>query len=269
MIYPGYQLNPGDMFQVEPERVLFATGAEKSKDERLIGRKIKNRKQRESELKQSSEMDDSSTVTFDLTESPLPTDSRIELRSLLDQARDILSTDSTLAAKKKTGLRSFQNLIRRKLSHSKTSTILTDSLDTQFKELISRLDLTPQVSIPQTPAEPGTAENPDSPDDPASPPAPIPTTRTLQREEQAALRAAMAEARENPIDDSKPYATPWRPREWMSAFAFVPRYLEVHHKICSAVYLRHPVARPGLAEVPTPYSGEVNGLAFNWYLRRR
>ena len=29
MQYPGYLLNPGDMFQVDPDRVLFATGARK------------------------------------------------------------------------------------------------------------------------------------------------------------------------------------------------------------------------------------------------
>ena len=83
------------------------------------------------------------------------------------------------------------------------------------------------------------------------------------------LKQALENARENPVDPSRPYATPWRPREYMSPFAFVPRYLEVHHKVCSAVYLRHPVARPGLGEVPTPYAIETNGLAFNWYLRRR
>src|SRR5579862_824014 len=43
MIYPGYMLNPGDMFQVEPERVLFATGAPKSKPQRRAGR-LKARK---------------------------------------------------------------------------------------------------------------------------------------------------------------------------------------------------------------------------------
>ncbi len=83
------------------------------------------------------------------------------------------------------------------------------------------------------------------------------------------LTQALENARDNPVDPSKPYATPWRPREYISPFAFVPRYLEVHHKVCSAVYLRHPVARPGLGEVPTPYPVETNGLAFNWYLRRR
>jgi len=84
-----------------------------------------------------------------------------------------------------------------------------------------------------------------------------------------ALEKAIARIRENPSDTTKPYATPWRPRPYMSAFAFVPRYLEVNHKICSAVYLRHPVARPGLSEVPTPFSAETQQLAFNWYLRRR
>ena len=30
-----------------------------------------------------------------------------------------------------------------------------------------------------------------------------------------------------------------------------------------------PVARPGLAEVPTPFGETTNQLAFTWYLRRR
>lgn len=88
-------------------------------------------------------------------------------------------------------------------------------------------------------------------------------------ENSAEFREALARARENPVDESKPYATPWEPRPYMSAFAFIPRYLEVNHNICSAVYLRHPVARPGLAEVPSPFPTENLQLAFNWYLRRR
>lgn len=32
MVYPGYLLNPGDMFTVEPDLVMFATGAPKAKD---------------------------------------------------------------------------------------------------------------------------------------------------------------------------------------------------------------------------------------------
>jgi hypothetical protein len=73
----------------------------------------------------------------------------------------------------------------------------------------------------------------------------------------------------NEKDDSKPYVTPWRPRPYMSPFAFIPRYLEVNHTICSAVYLRHPVAKPGMAEVPTPFPMDMGALAHAWYLRRR
>lgn len=73
----------------------------------------------------------------------------------------------------------------------------------------------------------------------------------------------------NPIDYSKPYATPWRPRDYLPPFAFIPKYLEVNHNTCHAVYLRHPVARPGQTEVPSPFGPEVMQLAFNWFLRRR
>lgn len=62
---------------------------------------------------------------------------------------------------------------------------------------------------------------------------------------------------------------PWESKNYMSAFAFIPRYLEVNQNVCSAVYLRHPVARPGLAEVPSPFGEETQTLAFQWYLRRR
>lgn len=89
------------------------------------------------------------------------------------------------------------------------------------------------------------------------------------KEQIQALREAIQREQENPVDVSRPYATPWQPRPYMSAFAFIPRYLEVNHKICSAVYLRHPVARPSLAEVPSPFPADVHQLAFNWYLRRR
>lgn len=106
---------------------------------------------------------------------------------------------------------------------------------------------------------------------PTSPPLVLETAaaNALSKPDATLLREAMVSARENPIDLSKPYGTPWRPREYMSAFALIPRYLEVHHRICSAVYIRHPVARPGMAEVPTPFQTEMNGLTYLWYLRRR
>ncbi|KAA8906636.1 hypothetical protein FN846DRAFT_948185 [Sphaerosporella brunnea] len=75
--------------------------------------------------------------------------------------------------------------------------------------------------------------------------------------------------RDKIFDPLKPYRTPWRPRYYLSAFAFIPRYLEVNHNIGHAVYLRDPVARPGQSEVPTPFHQETMQLAYAWWLRRR
>ena len=260
MIYPGYQLNPGDMFQVEPERVMFATGAPKDKNERRAGRKLKAlAKSSEDEIERKiPELE----VASDELQEKTPQDPKTVLSSLLTQAKSILKTTDDLSGKKKQALRAFSKEVKRTLSRRTTDTTITDSLDAQLLELTSRLN------ISGTPATPATASNSDDPLD-GDKPRIDGSTIVLPSDERRMLREALAEARENPIDPRKPYATPWRPREYMSAFAFVPRYLEVHHKICSAVYLRHPVARPGLGEVPTPFPAEVNGLAFNWYLRRR
>ncbi|KAH7105879.1 alpha-L RNA-binding motif-containing protein [Auriculariales sp. MPI-PUGE-AT-0066] len=54
-------------------------------------------------------------------------------------------------------------------------------------------------------------------------------------------------------------------------FIFVPAYLEVSFPACSVVYVRHPTARTGYSEVPTPYDadGEIMRLAWEWYAKRR
>ncbi|KAL8700265.1 MAG: hypothetical protein Q9201_005536 [Fulgogasparrea decipioides] len=264
MIYPGYQLNPGDMFQVEPERVLFATGAPKDARERRAGRVARQKR-----AKTSSKDEDASSLNPPPTpapETPVPEtpeqDTKGTLQSLLSQARSLLTTPATasaLSGKRKQELRVFQRTLKKTLSRSslfpQQATNLTDSLDAQLQELTQKLNLNPP-----SPPQRDEKDRVDSRD--LGP-------ETLTPENSSLLRNALAEARENPIDVTKPYATPWRPRPYMSAFAFIPRYLEVHHRICSAVYLRHPVARPGLGEVPTPFGNDTNSLAFNWYLRRR
>ncbi|KAL2049470.1 hypothetical protein ABVK25_010265 [Lepraria finkii] len=267
MMYPGYQLNPGDMFQVEPDRVLFATGARKDKAERAAGRRLRafkaSKKVAVNESESDSEPAEPQTPKSKPPSEPttLNKNPKKDLQSLLSQAKSILSTPSSyLTAHRKQDLRAFQRTVKRTLS--RPDALTTTSLDSQLAEITSKMTT-------QTSSTPGPS---------STTPSDIPTLSSPELQAEAAalspsqldtLRFALREASENPIDASKPYATPWRPREWMSAFAFVPRYLEVHHKICSAVYIRHPVARPGLAEVPTPYSSELNALAHNWYLRRR
>ncbi|KAL9004322.1 MAG: hypothetical protein Q9188_002864 [Gyalolechia gomerana] len=272
MIYPGYLLNPGDMFQVEPERVLFATGASKGARERRAGRKARQ-KQKASATDQdgnsSSETPAPASDSAPAPETESPPDPRESAQSLLNQAKSLLnssSSTSSLSGKRKQDLRAFQRLLKKTLSRTQLfpqqATTLTDSLDAQLQELTQKLNLTPSTLTPSH-------DTSSQPNDEAVDSSNQGINSSLTPENSKVLRRALEEARDNPIDVTKAYATPWRPRPYMSAFAFIPRYLEVHHKICSAVYLRHPVARPGLGEVPTPFGNDTNSLAFNWYLRRR
>lgn len=65
--------------------------------------------------------------------------------------------------------------------------------------------------------------------------------------------------------------TPFHLPPYASPFIFLPAYAEVSFQTCSAVYVRHPTARPGYSEVPTPYDadGEIVRLAWEWYAKRR
>ncbi|KAI9794732.1 MAG: mitochondrial 37S ribosomal protein nam9 [Piccolia ochrophora] len=265
MTHPGYLLNPGDMFQVDPERVLYATGAPKTKTARRLGRRARQQADAkadaaavtstsESEAPDSLD-DDASESSPSTPETPAPTetepstppapDPKSHLQSLIASAQALLSSPSTsLTAKRKQALRSFQREVRTTLSRPNSpKNASAASLDTQLATLLAS--------------------------GPSFPTKPAPTAAAPADEDTKAIRQALRIARDNPVDETKPYATPWRPRAYMSAFAFIPRFLEVNQNICAAVYLRHPVARPGLAEVPTPFHGDSYQLAFNWYLRRR
>ena len=260
--YPGYQLNPGDMFQVDPERVLFATGTPKNAAERRSGRVARKRLavQKAKSLEDEQEQNPAESpepVVDDTHRNQTP---KQTLKDFMSQAKTLLSTPSTsLSAKRKQDLRAFQKSVKQALS--RRDDLATAPLDKQLQQIMTKM--APEPEPPKADVE-QTEE------------APQLSTQTLQAkaadltsEQKKTLKAALEQARDNPVDPTKAYATPWQPRQYMSAFAFIPRYLEVNQKICAAVYLRHPVARPGLAEVPTPFDQEINGLAHNWYLRRR
>lgn len=65
--------------------------------------------------------------------------------------------------------------------------------------------------------------------------------------------------------------TPFHLPPYASPFIFIPAYIEPSFATCSAVYLRHPTARPGYSEIPTPYDadGELMRMAWEWYSKRR
>ena len=65
--------------------------------------------------------------------------------------------------------------------------------------------------------------------------------------------------------------TPFTLPDYASPFLFIPAYIEVAFQICSAIYVRHPTARPGYSEIPTPFDadGEIMRLAWEWYVKNR
>jgi len=65
--------------------------------------------------------------------------------------------------------------------------------------------------------------------------------------------------------------TPFHLPPYASPFIFIPAYIEPSFATCSAVYLRHPTARPGYSEIPTPYDadGELMRMGWEWYSKRR
>ncbi|KAI5308374.1 mitochondrial 37S ribosomal protein nam9, partial [Ascosphaera atra] len=317
MRFPGYLLNPGDMFQVDPEMVMFATGAPKTDKQRRGGRQRRLRaKQRREREEQEKEKAESEVAAEDgkkeekskppkgaadaLPEEKKPEASkdgensgddaahRKALKELLNRAKAITEAEKNgiRPSRHRADFQEFRRLVRSTLSrsHSGSDQDVSD-LEAQFSRLKLLVDkeneihskaqegsskdssrdtsktqnasATSQSSTqPTTPSSQADAAeatalqsalmDPNTPDSRA-------LLAAIPASDLAILKQALYQVHENPIDTSKPYATPWRPKDYMAAFAFIPRYLEVNQNICAAVYVRHPVARPGLAEVPSPY----------------
>jgi ribosomal protein S4 len=258
MPFPGYQLNPGDMFQVEPSSVMFATGAPKTRSStaRRVTKEKAAARAEEREQNPVRPAPQTSTTTESTRDEPTPTELKKHLQTLMEQVDDVLAED--VKAKDKQKFRTLRQSVKKAIGLWRTANPETIStLDAQFDFL--KTQIAERAASNSSPRDPSAAE-------------PL-----ISDEDQAKLRSAFEKLRFetehtsawNRRNATAPYATPWRPRDYMSAFAFIPRYLEVNQNICAAVYLRHPVARPGLAEVPTPFHIETGQLAFNWYLRRR
>lgn len=339
MRFPGYLLNPGDMFQVDPELVMYATGAPKTDKQRRGGRqrrvRAKERREKETQTLDAVEEEAAAaataekttpdeTVNVTKTEQAAPPrpgsaaaeeegeeenheEHRATLMQLLARAKAI--TTATPGAnrphKHRADFQEFRRLVRSALSKTTAGAEKDEDihdLEAQFARLTmlvnkenevhekaqeaarmqkkkeGKSEKTTTAATSSTTAE-DTATDIDlssssneslqsallKPNTPAS----REILASIPESDLEILKLALQQVHENPIDTSKPYATPWRPRDYMSAFAFIPRYLEVNQNICAAVYVRHPVVRPGLAEVPTPFPEAFNQVAFGWYLRRR
>jgi ribosomal protein S4 len=280
MKHPSYLLNPGDMFTVDIESVLYATGAPKNSEEEVKGRGESSFRpaQEEDIVEEVAEEDEPEEPEEDLEEEELqPNDPDIittrltTLRDLRNLAEVLQTQTKGLKPKRKTELRDLHAQTKRLLSkiRSVSSEQITE-LESNFESVLAKLDNLPSLGseAPSTFRQIRTNRNPTE-DTGESHPSKYRTKRAAAAAADLDNHLSRLSLIPNPVDESKTYKTPWRPRDYMSPFAFVPRYLEVNHTVCSAVYLRHPVVRPGLAEVPTPFSLGTGSLAFAWYLRRR
>ncbi|KND88527.1 37S ribosomal protein NAM9, mitochondrial [Tolypocladium ophioglossoides CBS 100239] len=327
MIHPSYQLNPGDMFQVDVEKVMYGTGQQKQAEgDKRLRENLEARKTKASALYQEAaggkrteeaagetvatgeDANSSEGATADKSEaeaaesegsaspgveSLTPEETwkmnNRALKFLLKDIKKMLQNNlKDLTAKDKKRLRLFKADAKRFLSHPEQSELdaqeMMEELQLQMKshELmresfeklgLKRDDEAAEAAEEQEPKQHNRQRQTDKgleglSEEQKEKAMLIMGASQLSRDEMRKLGRLLKYDEENPIDDSKPYATPWRPRPFMSAFAFIPRYLEVNPNICAAVYLRHPVARKGMAEVPTPFSYLTNQLTHNWYLER-
>lgn len=310
MVHPSYQLNPGDMFQVDVDKVLYGTGVQKPPGlKKLMDRRIEGAKKRdelaESRLREerlaagegvdAEAAAEGSETLSEEEEWALKTQ---RLESMLVDVKAVLrdkkvKKGGALSAADKTRLRVFRTSAKKFLAHPDDAEIDVDELMDELRVQMRGLDLQGQSFQPESSTE--GVEGAEGEESSASSSEPkynrkrmidraldmeglgeeqrkkfidIIGYEDISKDEMRNLAQMLKREAENPVDERKPYATPWRPRPFMAAFAFIPRYLEVNPNICAAVYLRHPVARKGLAEVPTPFPYFTNQLAHNWYLER-
>ncbi|KAK4193851.1 putative rRNA binding protein [Podospora australis] len=289
MRHPGYLLNPGDLFQVDPVRVMLATGLKKEKappNKALKATPEEEESEEPVDEEESSPAEPAAAPAEPLDPHAAHQAMIQELNRLRLHAKTIVDAQQ-IGAKHKKALRQFMSNVKeamakaRKIDPARISP-KAGSSDTKLVDDLTDALAAFELGLPdkkETKPAPAAEEKAEAPAAEEKAEAPVgPVTAAvlahksnirLNRDEEKILQRLLEQERENPYDPSKPYLTPWKPRPYMAPFAFIPRYLEVNQNICAAVYLRHPVARPGRSEVPSPFPHVIGQLAFNWYLRRR
>lgn len=249
MVHPGYILSPGDLFQVDPDHVLLGTGMQKRKS-------TKPKKEDDGDAPAKTQAAETEAETS------ADTPQRRNRKPFRNHGYTVKKAERVIE-KLKTTIATCEKAKKPHVELTKLSRYIHDitprwgkapspdesALSVCLSDMMRRL----QISEKKRALNPSLAgaEGPQ-----------------LTPEESRKWERLMENIKLNDVDPTKPYATPWRPRPFMRAFAFIPRYLEVNQNICAAVYLRHPVCRPGFAEVPTPFAPEISQLAHSWYLRR-
>ncbi|KAF8880559.1 hypothetical protein BD779DRAFT_1627589 [Infundibulicybe gibba] len=144
-----------------------------------------------------------------------------------------------------------------------------------YDTLKSQSESTSTSELATTPKSSATT----STSEPATTPEPVSSSEsTTTKSELAAAPEATSSDAPNSKDvvattnqPKPPSLTPFYLPTYASPWIFIPAYIEPSFSTCSAIYVRHPTARPGYSEIPTPYDadGEVVRFAWEWYVKRR
>ncbi|KAG8742973.1 mitochondrial 37S ribosomal protein nam9 [Ceratobasidium sp. 414] len=135
---------------------------------------------------------------------------------------------------------------------------------------------TETTAEPKTPAEPepsaSTSES-EAPAEPKTEPTTTSTPAPTPPKPKYALNT-MPKTFINPITKATVFnhrGTSFSLPPYASPQLFIPAYIEPAFNTCSAVYVRHPTARPGYSEIPSPFGadGEVMRFAWEWYKKVR
>ena len=306
MIYPGYMLNPGDMFQVDPVAVLQCTGTvsgawrfstesipmgkstlkalmrrragkrtflsdvTKGPDQAASAKAQINEQEATAKEEQTPPAEESEQPEESLTQEEAAIDESdpsaetkkllLSLRSQAAQLEIRPGKGKRLSAKQKQTTRAFRKTLKSAISRvKKLKDTEVEDIQNEWrsisKSILSEVEAAPEstgAAIKTAAAEEGGTY----------------AERKLKEMGEESMPDGRPTPR-GPNGDLISLGPDWKPKDYMSAFAFIPRYLEVNQAIMAAVYLRHPVCKPGFAEVPTPFAPETGQLTFNWYLRRR
>ncbi|KAF8154711.1 hypothetical protein B0H34DRAFT_790085 [Crassisporium funariophilum] len=94
---------------------------------------------------------------------------------------------------------------------------------------------------------------------------------SAENTEKVTLQEGTGMVHKRKLKGSKEPLTPFFLPTYAAPWLFIPAYIEPSFSTCSAVYVRHPTARPGYSEIPTPYDadGTLIRYAWEWYVQRR
>ena len=157
---------------------------------------------------------------------------------------DIFTVDPQEMYLLRTSDRPFETQKRKAESEDGVAEETVDAASTAETQSQPNEDAASEVSADSSPSA-------STPADPATP------------SKSSSKRSTPASTSRTPTLPGRPFDLP----DFAAPFLFVPAYLEVSFPTCSAIYVRHPTARPGYSEIASPLDadGEVARLTWEFY----